>query len=125
MGKNSVMNSVCRSRKMCNISLRATDSMRCQEPLENMRPPRCTYPGRTPSSFPRGAWERGSRGRGEGGTAGGFSLFFCLAPVQGRLDEAPEQRVRGRRLRLELGVALHRDEPRMIRQLDHLGQLAV
>ncbi len=55
---------------------------------------------------------------------GGLSFFF-LASLQRRLHEAAEQRVRLRRLRPELGVALHRHEPRVRRQLDRLHQLAV
>ena len=42
-----------------------------------------------------------------------------------RLDEAGEQRVRLERLRLELGMELHGDVPRMRRQLDDLDELAV
>ena len=41
------------------------------------------------------------------------------------LDEAGEQRVRLERLRLELGMELHRHVPRMRRQLDDLDELAV
>src|SRR5262245_57341863 len=65
------------------------------------------------------------RRRGEGRAAGRLSLFFCLAPLQGRLHEAPEQRMRLRRLRLELRMTLQRQEPRTIAQLDHLHRLAV
>ena len=46
-------------------------------------------------------------------------------PGQAGLDEAAEQRMRLRRLRLELRMALHRQEPGMVAQLDHLDQLAV
>src|SRR6476620_5302877 len=42
-----------------------------------------------------------------------------------RLDEAGEQRVRLERLRLELGMELHRDVPRVRRQFDDLHELAV
>src|ERR1043166_6857443 len=42
-----------------------------------------------------------------------------------RLDEAGEQRMRLERLRLELGMELHRDVPRMRRQLDDLDEFAV
>src|SRR4051812_12406741 len=42
-----------------------------------------------------------------------------------RLDESGEQRVRLQRLRLELGMELHRDVPGMRRQLDDLDELAV
>src|SRR5215204_311764 len=41
------------------------------------------------------------------------------------LDEAGEQRMRLQRLRLELGMELHRHVPRMARQLDDLDELAV
>ena len=47
-----------------------------------------------------------------------------LVPMA-RVDEAGEQRMRLERLRLELGVELHRDVPRMRRQLDDLDELAV
>ena len=42
-----------------------------------------------------------------------------------RLDEPGEQRMRRERLRLELRMELHRDVPRMRRQLDDLDELAV
>src|SRR3954468_13551840 len=42
-----------------------------------------------------------------------------------RFDESGEQRVRLERLRLELGMELHRDVIRMRRQLDHLDELSV
>ena len=42
-----------------------------------------------------------------------------------RVDEAGEERMRLERLRLELRVELHRDVPRMRRQLDDLDELAV
>src|SRR5262249_16941873 len=41
------------------------------------------------------------------------------------LDEPGEQRMRPQRLRLELGVELNGNEPGMVRQLDHLDELAV
>src|SRR4051812_14510335 len=66
-----------------------------------------------------------SRGGGEGGAAGDLSFFFSLASVQRGLHETPEQRVSLCRLRLELGVTLHRQEPRVVAQLDHLDELAV
>src|SRR5262249_59541538 len=47
-----------------------------------------------------------------------------LVAVAG-LHEAGEQRVRLERLRLELGVELHGDVPRMRGQLDDLDELAV
>ena len=48
-----------------------------------------------------------------------------FAACEGGGDEVAEQRVGLRRLRLELRVALHGQEPRVVRQLDHLDQLAV
>src|SRR3954470_22463990 len=45
--------------------------------------------------------------------------------VQRGADERREQRVRLERLRLELRMKLHADEPRMVGELDDLGQLAV
>src|SRR4051794_10523957 len=42
-----------------------------------------------------------------------------------RFDESGEQRVRLERLRLELGMELHRDVIRMRRQLDHLDELPI
>src|SRR5690349_13225187 len=42
-----------------------------------------------------------------------------------RFDETGEQRMRLQRLRLELGVELHRDVIRVVRQLDDLDELAV
>ena len=45
--------------------------------------------------------------------------------VDGGLDERGEQRVRSERLRLQLRVKLHADEPGVVRQLDDLGQAAV
>src|SRR5436190_87245 len=47
-----------------------------------------------------------------------------LVPVA-RLDESGEQRVRLERLRLELGVELHRDVVGMVGQLDDLDELAI
>src|SRR6185295_18844637 len=53
----------------------------------------------------------------------------CFRPlaalIERRPDEAAEQRVAVHRTRLELGVELRGDEPRMIAQLDHLDQRAV
>src|SRR5512133_400367 len=46
-------------------------------------------------------------------------------PLHGRRDESGEQRMRARRSRLQLGVELTTDEPRVIRQLDDLDQLSV
>ena len=43
----------------------------------------------------------------------------------GRSDEAREQRVRPQRLRLELGMELHGDVPRVAGQFDDLDELAV
>ena len=43
-------------------------------------------------------------------------------PVEGRADEAAEQRRRARRPRLELRMELARDEPRMLGQLDDLDE---
>src|SRR6185295_2659816 len=52
-----------------------------------------------------------------------------LAPgsvmLEGRLDEAAEQRMAVHRPRLQLGMELARDEPRMAPELDHLDQRAV
>ena len=52
-----------------------------------------------------------------------------LQPLQlvavARADEAGEQRVRAQRLRLELGVELHGDEPRVAGQFGDLDELAV
>src|SRR5437667_8796735 len=48
-----------------------------------------------------------------------------LAAVEGGTDEAREQRVRAHRPRLELGVELASDEPRMVGQLDHLDERAI
>src|SRR2546422_22175 len=48
-----------------------------------------------------------------------------LATVERRTDEAREQRVWAHGPRLELGVELAADEPRMIGQLDHLDQRAI
>ena len=45
--------------------------------------------------------------------------------VDGGLDERGEQRVRRERLRLQLGVELHADEPGVVGHLDDLGQAAV
>src|SRR5579862_3222523 len=45
--------------------------------------------------------------------------------VDGGLDERGEERVRLERARFQLGVKLHADEPRMLRDLDDLGQEAV
>src|SRR5882757_10055006 len=53
------------------------------------------------------------------------SFFFAFAPLYARLDETLEQRVRLGRLRFELRMALDREEPRMVAQLDHFDQLAV
>src|SRR3954468_13846670 len=54
----------------------------------------------------------------------------CVVPLRAlvrvaRLDEPGEQRMRLERLRLELGMELHRDVPRVRRQLDDLDELAV
>src|SRR5581483_7893239 len=51
--------------------------------------------------------------------------FADLPPPQGGMDETLEQRMGCRRFRLELGMALHRQEPRMVAQLDHFDELAV
>src|ERR1051326_4361641 len=52
--------------------------------------------------------------------------FATLAlHLRRRRDEAGEQRVRTRRTRLELGVELAADEPRMLRILDDLDELPV
>ena len=67
---------------------------------------------------------------------GPYSIDFARAPdvrrVQldrscgdSRFDEARKQRMRPERLRLELGMELHGDEPRMRRQLRDLDELAV
>src|SRR2546422_5370471 len=47
------------------------------------------------------------------------------AALQGRLDEALEERVALHRPRLELGVELAGDEPGMVAELDHLDQRPV
>src|SRR5204863_6496791 len=47
------------------------------------------------------------------------------AALEGRLDEALEERVALHRPRLELGVELAGDEPGMVAELDHLDQRAV
>ena len=53
------------------------------------------------------------------------SLDPALLPLEGSLDELPEQRVRPPGARFELGVKLPSYEPGMIRQLDHLHQLVI
>src|SRR6266496_2398809 len=55
-------------------------------------------------------WSRGGGGR-HGPDASAVSLFLCFALGQGGLHEATEQGVAAGRLRLELGMALHRHEP--------------
>src|SRR5581483_5192398 len=40
MGKNIVMNSVCRSRRMCRTSLRDTEPIRCKDAAKVMLVPR-------------------------------------------------------------------------------------
>src|SRR5438105_10240234 len=54
MGKNSLMKSVWRSRKMWSISLRATDTMRCQEPGLNMPH---LFPFVEPTSLQTSRWD--------------------------------------------------------------------
>src|SRR2546425_6872279 len=48
-----------------------------------------------------------------------------LLVIERGTHEAGEQRMRSHRPRFELGVELAADEPRMIRQLDHLDERAV
>src|SRR6185503_20889534 len=50
---------------------------------------------------------------------------LALAIVHRGADEAREQRVRAHRPRLELGMELAADVPRMLGQLDHLDERAV
>src|SRR4051812_19114600 len=57
------------------------------------------------------------------GRCGRLALRQLVAVA--RFDEPGEQRVRLQRLRLELGMELHRDVIRMRRQLQHLDELAV
>src|SRR5690606_9952231 len=64
---------------------------------------------------------RTSRERRRGGPA---VCRGALLPIGG-LDEAGEERMRLERTRLELGMELHRDEPRMARQFRDLHELAV
>src|SRR6476620_7368678 len=47
-----------------------------------------------------------------------------LAALDRRANEADEQRVPTPRIRRELGMELAPEEPRMLRQLDHLAQIA-
>src|SRR6185295_10367303 len=47
------------------------------------------------------------------------------ALLEGRFNEAGEQRMRFERAALELGMELDADEPRMVGALDDLGQLVV
>src|SRR5689334_622317 len=56
---------------------------------------------------------------------GGARLAVRRLVLMGRADERREQRMRPRRLGLELRVELHGDVPRMIRQLRDLHELAV
>src|SRR5438034_17062 len=57
------------------------------------------------------------------GGRGGLGGPGMAAPVvEGRAHEPPEQRMGAHRPRLELGVELAADEPRMVRQLDDLHQ---
>src|SRR3990172_1578846 len=53
------------------------------------------------------------------------TLYATLLSHQRSLDELPEQRVRPRGTRLELGVELPAYEPGVIRQLDHLDQSVI
>src|SRR5689334_8124830 len=55
----------------------------------------------------------------------GGGRCFSIAAVQAGPHELAEEWVGGRRFRLELGVALHRQEPRVVAQFDHLDQPAV
>src|SRR2546422_3789041 len=48
-----------------------------------------------------------------------------LAAVERSTDEARKQRVRSHRPRLELGMELTSDEPRMVGELDHLDERAI
>src|SRR5256714_11367391 len=52
-------------------------------------------------------------------------VWMLLPVIDRRADKSREQRMRPHRPRLQLGVELAADEPRMIRQLDHLDQRAV
>src|SRR5262245_13990774 len=51
-------------------------------------------------------------------------FLSCLVPIR-RGDEARKQRVRPERLRLELGMELHREEPWVRRDLRDLHELPV
>src|SRR5690606_10935711 len=68
---------------------------------------------------PRRSVHRGRAGRLAGGLA---VLGARVAPLDGRLDEAREQRVGLDRAALELGVELAADVVRVVGQLDHLHQ---
>jgi hypothetical protein len=59
------------------------------------------------------------------GPEAGAIRFLLVASSQGRLNETSKQWVRFRRLRFKLRVALHRQKPGVIAQLDDLDQLAV
>src|SRR5437867_3583557 len=78
-------------------------------------PPTVTVPTRTPRAT---SVSPPSSRRAAAPRAGGAGL-------EGRLDEALEERVALHRPRLELGVKLARDEPGMVAELDHLDQRAV
>src|SRR5581483_4968186 len=56
----------------------------------------------------------------------GGTLAAALAlGARGGGDESGEERMRARRPRLQLGVELAAEEPRMVRELDDLDELAV
>src|SRR5579863_5200550 len=63
---------------------------------------------------------RGIRCAGVGFAGASFQGMaeMLLPALDGRAYECGEKRVRGQRLRLEFGVELAADEPRMIRNLD-------
>src|SRR5262249_60217434 len=80
-------------------------------------------PGARPAAKQMCSCHRYDR-RGGHASAGGVGLAQ-LAPVQARLNERLEERMSGGWLRFELGMALHRQEPRMVPQLNYLDQFAI
>src|SRR5678815_3896100 len=79
----------------------------------------CSRPASKPQSFIGTAGpERGTRG------SCGYLFAARRLVLQRGMDERLEERMAAPRRRLELGVELHADEPRVhaLRQLDDLGQ---
>src|SRR2546422_11112496 len=103
-----------------------TPSSANASPIRTLRSSDSTTQGPAMRNGPLSAPKRCAMSVGElGQRPRRLGARMLLVMIQRRADETRKQRMRAHRPRLQLGMELAADEPRMIGQLDHLHQRAI